>query len=95
VTGPSLFLLDFSDERVMTEAILRLSTEAKAVLLVSEIVRRVYGGTIPDDPTRLIAAAITVFIPDGTPREVEQHFAYCLAQAVDLLRRQQTCQWAN
>ena len=67
-----------------------MSTEAKAVLLVEQLVRKIYGGVIPDDPTRLIAAAITVFVPDGAPREVEQHFAYCLAQAVDLLQRQQT-----
>ena len=52
-----------------------MSTEAKAVLLVEQIVRKIYGGVIPDDPTRLIAAAITVFVPDGTPEDVTSHFA--------------------
>lgn len=72
-----------------------LDAEAKAVKLMEKIVNQCYGGMIPEDATRLVAACILVFVPENTADEVSSCFALSLVQALDLLRRQQNCQWVN
>ena len=72
-----------------------MSTEAKAILLMDQVIRKCYAGIIPDDSVPIVAACIMVLIPDGTAPEVTSYFSFCLAQAVDLLRRQARSEWAN
>lgn len=72
-----------------------LDAEAKAVRLMEQIINRCYAGRIPEDVTRLVAACLMVFVPEGTADEVSSCFALHLVQALDCLRRQQDCQWLN
>ncbi len=72
-----------------------MSTETKAVVLIQRVIEKCYKGTIPADTTRLVAACIMVFLPEGTQPEVTNQFALHLVQAIDCLRRVQNARWEN
>ncbi len=93
----------------MELAILSLSGDERAILLMAEAVQLAYGGIIPSDPVyseRLVEKCVKEFTPvilevcaaHSTIGEVEQHvqhFRQQLRAALDLLKRQQLLEWAS
>jgi transposase-like protein len=85
----------------------RMGDPDKAVLLVSEITRRFFGGKLPEDTTQFVASCLQLLVPADIPPEFRETFsavewekakencAFHLVQAVDCLRRQQEARWQN
>jgi hypothetical protein len=68
----------------------------EVVQLVDKMVSLCFGGRVPDkahDAAVVNALLLTCFPPQDAPMQMA--LAHDLVQALDLLRRQQTCQRSN